>query len=424
MQKCLLWGAAASLLLASTGAPAQSSNPEDGAADFAPVDDPTLISLVRETLQQHPQVLAAEAGVDVGQALERAADRPLFNPELGLDFESADTSDRVLRLTQTLDIAGRRGARTRVAARERDVSEELLAIARRDIAFELLSTLGNYWTAYELNELAAIRVELMQRLADVALQRSRAGDVTQVDLNLADLAYSQARIEGAGAAAELAAQNQNLGALVPPQLSALRPRLPVDFPAIDLTEGAITQLLADVPEIELQDQVLAVAAAEVTLRERERRPNPSVSLAGGEEEDESMIGLSFSMPLNVRNRFVYEVDAARARQGQAEREMENLMLRARAAVQSATVRYQLTRDAWDTWSESGAANLSQQTELLERLLRAGELSLTDYLVQLNQTLATQASALELQREVWLAWFEWLATTGQIGDWLGVTIETP
>ena len=83
----------------------------------------------------------------------------------------------------------------------------------------------------------------------------------------------------------------------------------------------------------------------------------------------------------------------------------------------------MIRDAWNAWLDTGELNLTQQADLLERLWRAGELSLTDYLVQVNQTLDTQRSAVELRRTLWDAWFSWLAATGQTGRWLGLPIES-
>ena len=422
MFKHLILGAACCSVL-SAPTVAQSRFGDAVRLDLGSADDPALIDLVRETLSYHPQVLAAEAGIVTGEALEQAASRPVFNPEIGVDFESADTDDRVLALSQTLDIAGRRSARRSVASSERQVAELELAAERRDLTLELLSTLAEYWTARELDALGVLRIDLMQRFAEVAQQRQQAGDLTQVALNVANLAYSQARIERTGSAAALAETEQLLGALTPQGSPSGWPQLPRELAAIELSEGDFLDLAAAVPEVRIQRERLAAAEAAVTLRDRERRANPTLSLMGGEEENESLIGLSFSMPLNVRNRFQYEVSAARAVKLQAERELDNVTIRAQARLQAATRRYALTRDAWRQWLETGAPNLAEQTALIERLWRAGELEVTDYLVQLDQTLDTQASALELERRLWFAWFEWLAAAGELGTWLGLPIET-
>ena len=128
------------------------------------------------------------------------------------------------------------------------------------------------------------------------------------------------------------------------------------------------------------------------------------------------------MPLNFRNRYTYEVAAARAQRAAAERELANVTIRARARLEAATRRYELTHQAWVEWGDVGEMNLSRQTELLERLWRAGELGLTEYLVQLNLTVDAQASALRLRRDLWQAWFEWLAAAGELGTWLDLPVE--
>jgi cobalt-zinc-cadmium efflux system outer membrane protein len=416
-------GAAYAFVVLTASVAAQPTGSPGLIRGLAPLDDPALVGLVRETLERHPEVLAAEAGVSASEALQQAASRPLFNPEIGVDFENADTSDRVLALSQTLDVARQGNARTEVARSERQVAEQELAAARQGLTVELLSALADYWTTRELDALALLRVELMQRFAEVARQRQRAGDLNQVDFNVANLAYSQARIEWAGVAAALAETEEGLRALSTTGISATWPRLPADFAAIELSEGETSRLVTAVPAVQILRERLAVTDAAVTLRDRERRANPTLSLFGGEEEDESLIGLSFSIPLNIRNRFQHEVAAARATRVQAERELDNVTIRARANLEAATQRYALIREAWEQWLMTGAPNLAEQTDLLDRLWRAGELGVTDYLVQLDQTLDTQASALELQRRLWLAWFDWLAAAGQVGPWLGLPIES-
>ena len=57
-------------------------------------------------------------------------------------------------------------------------------------------------------------------------------------------------------------------------------------------------------------------------------------------------------------------------------------------------------------------------EQLQRLWESGEISTTDYLVQLRQTVDVQDSALDLRQLLWRAWFEWLMASGQVDTWLG------
>jgi len=422
MLKNFLWAAGlACSLLRLDGVEAQPRSPTAGGVQ--PVEAPELVTLVRDTLGRHPQVLAAVANLDARGALRDAADRPLFNPQLETSYVSSDTNDSVIALSQTIDRTDLRGARTTVAERERDTAATQLSIDRRDLAVEVLSTLADYWTARDLLTLSDLRADLAQRFADMAQQRFEVGDlVPQSRLNVAQLAYSQTRILQASANADLAAAEELLRALTLRASGEAWPDLPTNLPQIRFGEEQRASLIANAPAVRIQQTRLAAADATVELRDRERRANPTFSLLGGEEENESMVGLSFSMPLNFRNRYTYEVAAARAQRLAAERELANVTMRARARLEAATRRYELTHQAWIEWGDIGEMNLSRQTELLERLWRAGELGLTEYLVQLNLTVDAQASALRLRRDLWQAWFEWLAAAGELGTWLDLPVE--
>ena len=98
---------------------------------------------------------------------------------------------------------------------------------------------------------------------------------------------------------------------------------------------------------------------------------------------------------------------------------DDLLRRAYARFISASERYKLSRDAWQGWEQTGQFSLQRQGDLLQRMWEAGEVSTTDYLVQLSQTLDVQESALDLRQTMWRAWFEWLSASGQVSQWLSM-----
>jgi len=174
----------------------------------------------------------------------------------------------------------------------------------------------------------------------------------------------------------------------------------------------------DLPEILAAQRRVDAAEALVDLREREQRPDPTLSLRGGREADSTLVGVNLSVPLYIRNSFKFEVSAAVAERDQAQQIVDDLLRRAYARLISASERYQLSRDAWQGWEQVGQRSLQRQGDLLQRMWEAGELSTTDFLVQLRQTLDTRESALDLKLTLWRAWFEWLAASGQVDQWLG------
>ena len=383
------------------------------------LEAPALTVLASRVAAGHPEIMEALATLEARSANRSAADRPLFNPELGLELEDSAANLQAIGITQTIDIADERAARLNVADYEYQAARAGLADARRQISAELLSNLANYSTAVGLDELAETRIELMETFLELTRQRQQAGDLTQVELNIANLAASQAEIEHASAESAMAGADQSLRAIVTSQPPATWPALPEELPEIATRAIDVESLLMGLPEARVAHAEAAAAEARIDLRQRERRAKPTVGLTAGTEEDESLVGLTFSMPLNVRNRFTDEVAAARAERSAADQRVENTENRARRRIMAATERFRLTRSAWYSWLETGQPNLGQQSELLERLVEAGELSTTDYLVQLNQTLDTAASAIELRHQLWLAWIEWLTATSQTDVWLGI-----
>lgn len=381
-------------------------------------DQPALTALVRTVLDENPRALAARSALDAVQARERAADQPLYNPDLDIEYEDAGDVTKTLGLSQTIDWADKREARTRVAAQERERVAAELAGVRQELATELLGALADYHTSSELTALAEQRRTLMQRFLSLSEQRRQAGDLGQVELDLARLAATEAnlqrvRLVGLQAQAEQALMAiANTGAGGWPQLPEIPSSSQFDTANID-------ELLEQLPALRAARAQIAVARAGVELSRRERKADPTIGLRGGREASDNLVGLTLSIPLFVRNNFSAEVAAANADAIQIEQSAQNSYRTSRARLISTARRFELGRQAWDDWLQTGQTSLESQTQLLERLWRAGELSTSDYLVQLKQTLDTRTAAVELRGSLWQAWFEWLAASGKTESWLGL-----
>lgn len=380
--------------------------------------DLPLIQFVQSVVESNPRVQAARAALDASGAFRDAASRPLYNPELSFDAENTDIETRTLGISQTLDWGGKRKARTAVAESDRLVVEAEYLAARWDVTVELLGGLAQHQTGAERDTLAQSRQQLMDEFAAVAQRRFDAGDLAQVELDLARLASTDARIRKATAGAGLAEARQAVRNLTPRSEVGQWPTLPDALPALPRSAADPQSLVVALPEVLAAQRQVETADAVVELRRRERRPDPTLSIAGGDEDGETLIGLNVTIPLYVRNRFSHEVTAALAERSRAERLADDVMQRAHARLVSAAERYELSRGAWGDWASTGQASLMRQTDQLKRLWQAGELSTTDYLVQLTATLDVQESALDLREALWNAWFEWLWASGQVDAWLG------
>jgi len=385
--------------------------------------DPALASFVRAVIDSNPQVNAARAALDASVALEGAAGRPVYNPDLEFEAEDATSRTRTVGISQSIDWGNKRAARTAVAEAERRTVEAEYAALRWQLSNELLSGLAFYQTESARLDLAVTRVAAMQDFAALSRRRFDAGDISQIELDLATLAYAEARIRKATAASGVAEAKQAVGNLAVNSPASEWPRLSAGFPELTAIESDPEARVMSLPTVRAASMRAAAAADRVELRQSERRLDPTLTLRGGKEDDDTLIGLSVTIPLPIRNRFNHEVTAAVAELGREQQTLRDVSRRAYTRLLGAHERYKVSREAWSDWESTGETSLQSQDELLRRLWEAGELSTTDYLVQFKLTLDTRESAIELRQALWRAWFEWLVASGQIDQWFGMGVTS-
>ena len=383
------------------------------------VADPALTGWINEVLLQNPEMQAAEAAVDAASGRYRAADRPLFNPELELEYENSDTTIAAGGLNQAVDWADKRGARAEVADYERIAAIAELRSTRQTLGAGLLQALADWNTAEGISRISNEQTTLMTRFARLAERRRQAGDLSQVELDLAHLAAAEAAFEQASASQNLIMARRTLVALTGRDATGM-PVLSTQPPALNPQQLDTDSLLNELPLMQAALAQVSAARAGVELTVREKKPDPTFGFRIGKEDSTTLTGLTFSVPLFVRNTFSAEVDVANASLIQIQREAANIRRQAAADLVAAAQVYQNSRQAWNNWEASGAPRLSQRTELLERLWRAGELNTTDYLVQLKQALDTEVSAIDQHGRMWQAWAAWLAASGLADQWLSLT----
>lgn len=396
-----------------------------GCLFFIPIvnasEHPELSRWLDDVLSQHPELQAASAGVDVARAQGRAAGQPLYNPEFELDFEDTDIHSNTVGISQTIDWGNKRSSLSRIASYELVAAKARYQLRYQNLAISLLTTLAHYQTNLAIKQVSDKRYQLMSRFATLAQQRRKAGDLSQIELNLAKLATAEAGFQRANAEVERIDAQQALTALTGEAINKL-PKFPSipesrDYPAADKD-----QLIDSLPAMRIARAQMDMSRAQVQLRQREQWPDPSFGLRAGKEGKEKLTGLTLSIPLYVRNNFQAEVDVANAVLIQKQREAISVRRQLDAKLTASVLSYQVNRGVWLDWQTTGKQSLQQQGQLLDRLWRVGELSTTDYLVQLKQALDTEVSAFEQRGHMWQTWINWLAASGEIKGWLRANEE--
>jgi len=405
-------------LLAATH-PAVSPSIEPPAAadlDHAP---PSLTAALRRTWQRSPAVQAAEAKLASTEARALAAAQPLYNPELDVTAQNADVNTRSIGVSQAIDWAGKRGARSDAAtAATRAVRAEREQVRQR-IALQWLSGFSAYRVASEQVDLGARRVALLGQFAALAQRRLAAGDIPPLERDLAELALQEAHAQQAGLLADQAKARQSFSAVSADDTHSL-PELPPALPpavAIPLAAAAVEAL----PALQLAAAEVVAADARIIVAERDRRPDPIISLTGGRVTNgpisDKVVGINVRIPLFVRNDYSAEVTAARATADEAAALLHDRRRQAVAEAEQAGTSYNALHEAWRRWQRSRVASVDERATLLQRVWEAGELSTADYLVQLKQNIDTELAACGLRARAWQAFADWLGASGDLDRWL-------
>lgn len=388
----------------------------------SPVEDEALATApIRNAMQRvweaSPEVQAARADVEAANARLRAAAQPVYNPSLSLEAENADVDRRTAGLSLPLDLSGKRRARTSQAEAEQRSREASYELLRRDIASRWLKAWSSAALAARQRELGEHRVSLMRRFDALAAERLAVGDISSPERDLAALALSESQIQQASLVGNEAMARATLEGIAGDAVTA--PPLPVGLPPA--SASIVPTALDDQPELLKLRADEAGAQAGIAVARAARLPDPIVSLTGGRvntgARTDQVIGVSVSMPLPVFNSGRAEIDAAIAEAGAAAATLRARQLVTRASLRETQSRYDALLAAGQAFRAGRAAAFEDRAALLEKLWRAGEISTSDYLVQLKQSLDTALSALALESQAWQAWLDYLAAADRLTDWL-------
>jgi cobalt-zinc-cadmium efflux system outer membrane protein len=375
-----------------------------------------LWTFIGRVLAEYPEAQAALARVDQAEAEARALAAPLYNPSLELGLEdkrgaAGTPSAYDVGLAYTLELGGKREARERTGAARAAAAAAGGRSARNELAARTLALLATREAAIALEANADRQNKAVLRLANALSRSYGAGDVGSADDALGNILRSQAEADLLAARAQRAAAETALLSLCGcrvadlPRLAAAPPRIP------KLGEGEIERFAESSPAVEAAQSQVAAAEGEYDIARADRVPDPTISLGVGEDERQSLYRLGLSIPIPVINDGSREVEAKNRGIIVATRERElalrNAFVRARTAYET----YGLSAESWAAWQSRAGSN-DQRIAALEKLRNAGELSLTDFIVQLRETLDADRQGVEVRLGAWQAYAEWLAATGQ------------
>lgn len=342
----------------------------------------TLAGAIREALEKHPLLAAADGRVSTAQGLlEQAALKP--NPRLTLQLENLRggwqapyrpfvDNDQFAYLTQTLETARKRERRTDLAT----ANKELAGIARDILAQRIAAQVREaFWNALGAARMAAVYNETVANFAQTVAYhevRVREGNMAEADLIRIRLEMERLRLaaSGAGLAAERAVINlqREMGRT----LLEDNPKLAVDIAdnspvPPENTADALTRRA----EVRLARQGIAAALANEQLQTALARPD--IDLSGGYKRTNGSDGLLayLNMDLPWRNKNQGNIAAAGAETRVARSNAAAAEAMVRAEVRAAYSAYRLRQTQIDGMLKPLAGHARETARIAQAAYREG-----------------------------------------------------
>lgn len=364
----------------------------------APYPDLPPPAAVEAALRNSPDVLAAQAGIKVGEAVRQRLQAGEHEVTLRLmgQRRSINPAERYREWDVGLERAIRLPGKAALDGRMGDVEVARSQTLYGDALHETGRGLLKAWFSWNKERAQAQQweeqVELLKNQVGIVAKRVRAGDAPRLESDLAEAAVAQA--ESALYQARLRQQ------VAANELGQRFPAIPLPTSVPASTPVPLQQGLEYwKEEILRHNHELSVARSEAALgrlhSERssaDRLPDPTVGLRFGGERDsaERIVGLQVSMP------FPGGARSARADEGRALAEMaaqrEAAILRKVTA--EAVNSFAAAQAAYGGWqsAQSAADKMRGNAELMARAYALGEMGLPEVLTARRQALEANLSA--------------------------------
>lgn len=289
----------------------------------------TIDEAVRYGLNQNPELkaLRLEGEITKGQlakaklpfvanpVIESGVTRKGKPPEGGKEY-----ADFLVQLSQEFEIGGQRGLRINIA--EKNLSRVLLNIRdrERNLIYDIKDAFARALASKKKKELTIEVVKLQEDLLGFARIRFQTGDVSALQVNLAEVELSKAKrdlLEAEREHQEALFNLQGTMGVTPDPLFGVEGEISADTFSLPDKEHLKPLIALQRPDLKAAFMEVDVTKTAIDLVKRETVPN--ITLAGyyAKDEKRNEVGFTFSIPIPFFDRKQAERKEAIARAEQA-----------------------------------------------------------------------------------------------------------
>lgn len=372
----------------------------------------TLESALERARQASPALVAARMRVDEAQARVTGASIPFSaNPsvevEAGRRGGEVSTTDYGVAVAQDFDLPQRRRARIDAARAAVTQEEQRARDAEREVLREVATAFLRAVEAHERADAATSGKRIAEEALRIAERRYAAGDVAQLDVNLARTAVARAEAETRTANAKLTGYGTQLQALLDltdavTVSGSLRDTLGTDDLGTRAADRADTRVL---------DAEIAEAEAEQRFARTLRWPDFGVRASYAKEEGDRVIlgGIGLTLPVFQRGQEAAAVANARLTRLRSERDA--LTRTIEAEVRGAVASHDALRAAASEYERMVLPLVEENEKLALESYEVGQIGLGDLLLVRREALDARRAFIDQLIDMRLAEVELRALAG-------------
>ena len=363
----------------------------------------TMDEAVRHGITQNPELrtLRLEEDVIKGQ-LERARLPLIFNPTIEGGVEKKgkppeggkEFTDYQIRLSQEFEIAGQRGLRINIA--EKNLSRILLEIRdkERTLAYDIKDAFARALASKKKEELTREVVKLQEELLDFTRIKFQAGDVSALQVNLAEVELSKAKrdlLEAEREYRETLLTLQGTMGVKPDPLFSVEGEVSPDIFSLSDKQGLKDLAVSRRPDIKAASLEVDATRTGIDLVKRETVPNITLTGHYGKDEKRNEVGLTISIPIPFFDRKQAERREAIARAEQARVKRTGLERTIEREFEEAYSNLRSSLEQLSIYKKEIVSKTLENLSLLNLAFKEGKISFFDVRVAQRETVEIQFS---------------------------------
>lgn len=301
---------------------------------------------------------------------------------------SSSENSLSIGVSQEFLTAGKRVKRLQVAGKELEGFDRQIDNAGRLLAEEVKTAFYDLLLAGKRVELAERSIALNNQLLEVARERLEAGDIPELELNLARVEVARSEGRKIEAERELYPAKARLLSLMglPPGEANLAGTLE-GKPLLKSLEELKVLALGGRPDLKALSAGKEKSEAEITLAKADavpnitaglgyQRENTAIEVAGGEAKDrDNLIAMKLSIPIPLFDRNQAGIREAQARKGSAESRHQFARLSIEREVEAAHARLTTAEKAVTIYAKEIIPQLEENLALVQEAYRLGEVGI-------------------------------------------------